>query len=130
MGPLVGAGGSGGLVGRHLDSAAARGVNLIMDPSILRRQLTRIGRRLLVVQAVVALGWALAGAMLLLLAAVWCDLLWELPPGPRSAAVAAAPLLALVLLGASMWRTVRQCSAAALARQIDDAARAGGEVRS
>ncbi|MCE5268370.1 MAG: hypothetical protein LLG00_10840 [Planctomycetaceae bacterium] len=92
---------------------------------------TRIGRlrrRLISVHLAAGTVWALAAALLLLLAGAWLDLLWELPPAWRVATlwlavVSAAALLAVLILAA--WRAARGF---ALARRLDRAGNAGGRI--
>ncbi|HYH67410.1 MAG TPA: hypothetical protein VD866_22115, partial [Urbifossiella sp.] len=100
-----------------------------MEADLLRRRLRGVGRRLLAVRTLGGLGWAAAAAVLLAVVAVWLDLLWELPPGARSAALVGTPLAGLLILGAAAWRAGRAGTIQAVAGQLDHAGGAAGRIR-
>jgi hypothetical protein len=94
----------------------------------LQGHIASLGRRLRRLGAVAALGYGLVAAALLWLAAAWLDLVWELPPAGRIAASALA--LAGALVGAAWiaarWRGLARSDR--LARQLDQAAKADGQI--
>ena len=62
------------------------------------------------------------------LAGVWLDLLWDLSPAARIAAVAAAGAAGMILVAALAWRVALGAHAAALARRLDRAAGSGSSI--
>jgi len=99
-----------------------------MHDPLLRTQLVRLARRVRGLGGISGLGWGLLAAGLTVLAGAWADLVFELSPPLRLAALAGAllvgPALALVVL----WRSGRHASPAVLARRLDQIASARGEI--
>src|SRR5438132_10710524 len=96
----------------------------------LQDRLRRLGRRLLAIGLAAGMGWGLAAAALLLLVCAWLDLLWELPPSLRFTCDVAALAAAVLLLAAAGWLARRRGAALALARRLDGAAGARGQILS
>lgn len=96
---------------------------------LLLERLRLLARRMAWVHVAAGLGWGVVTAILLLLFAVWLDLLWDLAPALRTAAdilgVAALTLLA-PLAG---WLALQRGRPALLALRLDDVAQARGQIR-
>ncbi|MBW3540917.1 MAG: hypothetical protein KY476_11655 [Planctomycetes bacterium] len=92
--------------------------------------LGRLRRRTLWIAGVTGLAWGLVAAGAFLLAAVWVDLVLELSPGLRVAALAFAIAIALVMLAAVVWHGVGRGRPAMLARRLDHVGRTGGQILS
>ncbi len=101
-----------------------------MNQQGVTRQVQRIAFRLKTVGAIAALAWGLIALGALLLAAVWLDLLFDLPANARRA----APWLAAALAGtAVLWLVVRHwrsCREPDVARLLDRVGQTGGMVLS
>jgi hypothetical protein len=96
------------------------------EPLVAR--LRKLGRRLLSVCLVAGAGWGLASAVVLLLACIWLDLLWELPPALRLASMGGA-LAAVLLCMAGAAALARRCGRPRrLARTLDHILQSGGEI--
>ncbi len=102
---------------------------MTVEAKLLQLRLRTVGRRLFAVRTLGSLGWAVISAFVLVLVAVWLDLLWELPAGMRITTVIAAPTLGLALLGHAAWQTRRRGTPDAVAQQLDDVSNAGGRIR-
>jgi hypothetical protein len=76
----------------------------------------------------VALAWGIVAAAVLLLAGLWLDVLWEMPPPWRIALVWLAAAASVAALAFLLWQTSRQARPAVLARRLDRAAGSGGEI--
>lgn len=99
-----------------------------MSNTSLHDRMRSLKRRLLAVGLSASMGWGLAAAILLLLLCMWLDLVLELSPVPRIVCGAACAALGLIMAGgiaASVWR---RGAPAAMARRLDRAAAAGGQI--
>ena len=85
-------------------------------------------RRTWMIGSVGATAWATAAAVVLLLAAAWLDLLWELSPGCRLAVPGVAVAIAAVLLGLLIRRIFDVAAHARIARRMDAVADSGGQI--
>ncbi len=94
----------------------------------LHKRIGRVRRRLLWVGATAAVGWGLAASTLLLLASVWLDLLWELAPQWRIAAVGVSGSAGLALVAALTAWTAALARDSLLAARLDRAGATGGEI--
>jgi hypothetical protein len=94
----------------------------------LHAEISRVRRRWLLLGAAIALVWALAAAIVLALAGVWLDLVWELSPQARIAASIVAAAGAILLLATLAVFTVRSARDAILARRLDRARASGGAI--
>jgi hypothetical protein len=94
----------------------------------LMNRLNDARRRLLLIGAATALGWGLTAMIVLALFAAWLDLLWELSPQWRIAAICAAGTFGAVSAIVLVILTIRSGSDAAVARRVDSAADSGGRV--
>jgi len=70
----------------------------------------------------------LAAATVLLSCGAWLDLLWELSPACRIVTLGAAGISGIVALGTLAAITLRATADAAVARRLDQAGDAGGEI--
>lgn len=101
-----------------------------MSSPSLHQIFSRLRRRVLWIEGVSGVGWGLAAGLVLLLAGVWVDLVFDLPPLVRIAAVAAALSAAVGFL---IWRpasALRRNVPDFLARRLDSVAGTGGQIRS
>ena len=71
-----------------------------MTHSPLQSRLRRTGRRLLLLGGTAAVTWGLIAAALMTLAGAWLDLLWELSPQARFAALGLAAAASVLLVAA------------------------------
>lgn len=94
----------------------------------LRSRLRRVRRRLWMISAAAAAGWALVAASLLALAGAWLDLLFELSPQARLGALACAATAGLVVLAARAALAARAGAYGRVARRVDHAGHCRGEV--
>ncbi len=94
----------------------------------LRSRLRRFRRRLWTIGSATALAWGLAAATVLLLAAAWLDLLWELSPQARMTLAGIAGTAGLAALGGRIATTVRAAGQRSIARRVDRAGNLGGQV--
>ncbi len=99
-----------------------------MTHCILQTQLRRLGWQVRGVGGVSGLGWGLVAMALTVMASAWADLVFELTPTLRLAALASGMLTGLVLSIAVAWRCRLQSRAAALARRLDQVVAARGEI--
>ena len=99
-----------------------------MTHSPLRSRLRRTGRRLLWFGGTAALTWGLVAAALMALAGAWLDLLWELSPQARIAAVVVAAHGRRVAGGGASAPGGVAARHAAVARRLDRAAGCGGDI--
>jgi hypothetical protein len=95
----------------------------------MQARLRHVGRRLVAVGVAAGTGWGLVAAVLLLLAGVWLDLLWELPPQVRVACDVGAPVALALLVLAAGYRALRGTVSWALADRLDRVAQSGGVIR-
>jgi hypothetical protein len=96
--------------------------------SSFRTRLRRVRRRLLSIGAAAGTSWGLAIATLLLLAGAWLDLLWELTPAWRIAALAAAGVCGAALLTVVTAATILAARDAGIIRRLDRAGHCGGRI--
>ena len=86
--------------------------------------------RLRSVGLVAALGWMVLVAAIVLLLAVWFDLLWELSATARIVACVVAGGSALVAFGMFAVSVLRRSGRERLAAHLDEVAGTGGEIKS
>src|SRR5262245_2176367 len=101
-----------------------------MIATTLHTRFRQLAHRLLAVGLASGLGWGLAAGLLVLLNAVWLDLLWELPPRLRLIGWMVALAAAVLLVAGAAWWAWRRGAAAALAKRLDFVAGTGGQIRS
>ena len=92
--------------------------------------LQNIRKRMLSVGAIAAVGWVILAVIVVLLVAVWLDLLWELPSGARTGASIVAAVVGLVLLLGFAWSLLRNSGKRRLAERLDKVGGTGGEITS
>lgn len=85
-------------------------------------------RRLVTQGGLSGAAWGLCGALALLLAGVWLDLVWELSAGARVAAIVLATLAGLAFLVSFVVQAVQATRDFALACRLDETAHTGGQV--
>ncbi|MBN1588269.1 MAG: hypothetical protein JW888_02010 [Pirellulales bacterium] len=99
-----------------------------MEHLSLQSRIRAVRRRLLIIGTAAAGCWGLTLALVVVLAGVWLDLLWELPASCRIAGMVVA---AVVGIGLSIALTLAASLAAramAVARGLDRAAHYGGDI--
>lgn len=96
--------------------------------TFLQAQLRKAARRLRLIGSARALVWGAVAAVVLLVFAIWLDLLWELSPTARIAFDWGAGAAAAMLFVALAYRTARTARPAALARRLDIAVNSSGEI--
>lgn len=96
----------------------------------LRDQLARLRKRLLLIGGLSGFGWGAAAALGVMLLAGAVDALVDLPPLLRMSAVGAALLAVIALAVIFLWRAWQRSHALSLARTLDRAAGAEGEILS
>ncbi len=101
-----------------------------MAGDTLRKCVNRIRRRILVFGGVAGVAWGVTAAAVLLLAAMWLDLLWELSPQMRIGAGAVALAAGPVVLVGIAWLAFAHSRARSVARRMDLAANTGGAILS
>lgn len=94
----------------------------------LKRTLALSQRRMFSIGVAMALGWLLLAVIAVLVLAIWLDLLWELSPAARVAAMIAAVLVGGGLFTALMVSLSRNAVASRLAKRLDEVAGTGGEI--
>ncbi len=94
----------------------------------LRSRLARFRRRLWLIGSASAVARGLAAAVVLLLAAVWLDLMWDLSPAARITVTAMAAGAACAVAVGAMVSTARAAGRRSLAQRIDRAGSLGGQV--
>ena len=99
------------------------------DPSVhLQDQIAYVRKRLFSVGVIAALGWVLLTIVIVLMLAVWFDLLWELPAEARLASFAVAGVIGLVLFATLCGLLLRKSKQHRLAGRLDQAGQTGGEI--
>ena len=93
-----------------------------------QKTLGRLQRRVRGIAAFSGLGWGSLAAFLTVLCGAWADLVFELSPALRLAALAAAVLLGPALAIFVAWRSGRLAVPSVLARRLDQAGAARGEI--
>ena len=96
----------------------------------LNDQIGDVRRRLFSVGFTAALGWALFAVFLVLLIAVWFDLLWELPAHFRVGAFLVAVAVGLFLFALMAFSVLRKSNQRWLAKRLDSVGQTGGEITS
>src|SRR5262245_40516257 len=96
----------------------------------LKAVLDRVARRLTTVHVVAGFGWAIVVGVVVLLVAMWLDLLWELPGAVRFCSIIGAALLGCGVLGYIIARTLQRRSPQMLARRLAEVGGTGGEILS
>ncbi len=96
--------------------------------TFLQARLRKAARRLRLIGTARALVWGAVAAVVLLVFAIWLDLLWELSPTARIAFDWGAGAAAAMLFVALAYRTARTARPAALARRLDIAVNSSGEI--
>ena len=94
----------------------------------LKRTLALSQRRMFSIGVAMALGWLLLAVIAVLVLAIWLDVLWELSPAARVAAMIAAFLVGGGLFTALMVSLSRTAVASRLAKRLDEVAGTGGEI--
>ncbi len=94
----------------------------------LNQRISVIKRRLIAVGLSASTAWAVAAGALLLLLSMWLDLVLELPPAVRIACGVACLALAVVMAGLLIRSAWHRVTPAAIARRLDGAAGAHGQV--
>jgi len=94
----------------------------------LAGQIKSFGNRSLSIGLVAGLLWSVVALVLVVTAAVWFDLLWELPASARILALRVAIGCGLVSLLVFVWLVVRRNRPADIARQLDAVGDTGGEI--
>ncbi|HET6248362.1 MAG TPA: hypothetical protein VFE47_11740 [Tepidisphaeraceae bacterium] len=101
-----------------------------MTPNTLSDRLRELKRRWLAINLASGTAWSIAAAVALVLLCMWLDLATELPPLPRilsTLACIAVGLVIAVRLGYLAWRGA---SPSAMARRLDNAGGAFGQILS
>jgi hypothetical protein len=99
-----------------------------MDFTDLQRRIADVRRRWLWIGSTAALAWGALAALGLVIAGVWLDLVWELSPQMRIAALvtsAAGGVLLLCVLVGMAYRAARDAD---MARRLDQAGGLGGDI--
>ena len=96
----------------------------------LSESMGQFRKRLRSVGLVAALGWMVLVAAIVLLLAVWFDLLWELSATARIAACVVAGAAALIAFGMFAVSVLRRSGRERLAAHLDEVAGTGGEIKS
>ena len=98
--------------------------------SELLGQIADVRKRLFSVGVAAALGWMLMAMVIVLMIAVWFDLLWELPPEARLGSLAIAAGVGLVLFLLLCGSLLKKSSRRWLANRLDQVGETGGEITS
>ncbi|MFN0052100.1 MAG: hypothetical protein ACKV0T_07910, partial [Planctomycetales bacterium] len=98
--------------------------------SVFESPFQALKRRILAVSAGAGVGWGWCGALLLVLAGVWLDLVWDLSPAARIVLLGLAFAAGSVLLGLFVFRAAARTRDVLLARRLDEAGQTAGEITS
>ena len=99
------------------------------DSSIhLQDQIAYVRKRLFSVGVIAALGWVLLTIVIVLMIAVWFDLLWELPAEARLGSFAVAGIIGLILFATLCGLLLRKSKQHRLACRLDQVGQTGGEI--
>ncbi|WP_425400742.1 hypothetical protein [Aeoliella sp.] len=101
-----------------------------MENSGVSSLLKRVRQRQWWIDGTAACCWAIVAAAGLLLVAMWLDLVWELAPQVRIAAMVVASIVGLGALALLVWRTWLLTSDEYAARRLDSAGGLGGMMLS
>jgi Skp family chaperone for outer membrane proteins len=99
-----------------------------MTHATLNSILRELRRRLLAVEVGAGLVWASIAAVASLVIWMWLDLVLELTPALRIGSWAGAVILAAVVTAKALRSGRRQCEARSLARRLDQATGAAGQI--
>ncbi len=99
-----------------------------MQSPTLQHHLLKLKRRLLALEFAGGGGWGILLALLILIAAAWLDLMVELSPALRIASLLIAIAATLILLIRSVALAFRHAAPQSLARRLDTAANAHGQI--
>ena len=99
-----------------------------MTADRLNERLRSLRRRRVTLAAAAGAGWGLACLLALLVAAIWLDMIVELPPAPRVFASSVSLLAAVGLAGTLLVAGWLQSERRRLARLLDAAGQAGGQI--
>ena len=93
-----------------------------------QKTLGRLQRRLKGIAGLRGVGWGVFALLLTALAGAWADLVFELSPATRVAALGTAIVLGPILAILLAWRGARLAIPSLLARRLDQAGAARGEI--
>ncbi len=93
-----------------------------------QKTLGRLQRRVREIAGLRGLGWGFFALLLTVLCATWADLVFELSPASRLAALAAALVLGPAMAILLAWRGTRLAIPSLLARRLDQVGAARGEI--
>ncbi|MBN1908736.1 MAG: hypothetical protein JW818_03270 [Pirellulales bacterium] len=99
-----------------------------MKNASLRMLFGRVRRRLVLLGTGRAVAWGAVGAVVLLLAGVWLDLLWDLPAAGRIATLLVAVGLGVGLMGVLVGLTLLAGQNRPVARRLDRTGQTGGAI--
>ena len=99
-----------------------------MAPHPLHTRLRSLGRRVRAIGALAGLGWGLVALGLVALAGAWSDLVFELTPAWRLAALVASATVGAGLAAWAARRIWREAEPEVLAGRLDRVAEARGEI--
>src|SRR5262249_48208082 len=99
------------------------------DILMLLAPVRRLARWLMIVGVATGFAAGTVAAALILLAGVWLDVLWELPPGARVANSVLAALAPVPGIGFGVFLAWRRGQPLQIAKRIDRAAAADGQIR-
>ena len=91
-------------------------------------QIGNVRKRLFSVGVIAALGWVLLAIIVVLMIAVWFDLLWELPVGARLGSFAVAGGIGILLFAMLGFSLLRKSKQHRLASRLDRVGGTGGEI--
>ena len=91
-------------------------------------QIGNVRKRLFSVGVIAALGWVLLAIIVVLMIAVWFDLLWELPAGARLGSFVVAGIIGILLFAMLGFSLLRKSKQHRLASRLDRVAGTGGEI--
>jgi HAMP domain-containing protein len=99
-----------------------------MRANTLQERLHEIKSRSQIVSVLASVGWAIAGALAMLVLCAWADLVLDLPAAVRAGLLVACVALGLFIVGRLAWVARSQTSTMSLARRLDASVSARGQV--
>jgi len=96
----------------------------------LLARLDTVGKRLLSLGVLTALGWALLAGIGVMIVAFWLDLIWELSPTARRFTPWFAVLSGIAVFAIRMVKLLRQAQHDNIASKLDMVANTGGQITS